>query len=186
MKIHIKNMVCPRCVMAVRTILKDIGLHPRHIGLGEVELEEDDISKIKSELKQQLQSIGFDLLDDKNSKIIERIKNLITDLIQTKNNRLKITLSDYLSSELNRDYSQLSNLFSEVEGITIEKYYILQKIEKVKELLIYDELSLSEIAFQLNYSSVAYLSNQFKKVTGLTPSHFKNLKENKRKPLDEI
>jgi AraC-like DNA-binding protein len=186
MKIHIKNMVCPRCVMAVKAILENIGLHPTHIGLGEVELDEDDISEIKSELKQQLQSIGFDLLDDKNSKIIERIKNLITDIIQTKNNQLNITLSDFLSSELNRDYSQLSNLFSEVEGITIEKYYILQKIEKVKELLIYDELSLSEIAFQLNYSSVAYLSNQFKKVTGLTPSHFKNLKENKRKPLDEI
>ncbi|MDA3910168.1 MAG: AraC family transcriptional regulator [Bacteroidales bacterium] len=186
MKIHIKNMVCPRCVMAVRAILENIGLHPIHIGLGEVELEENDISEIKSQLKQELQSIGFDLLDDKNSRTIEKIKNLITDLIQTKNNRLEITLSDHLSMESNRDYSQLSNLFSEVEGITIEKYYILQKIEKVKELLIYDELSLSEIAFQLNYSSVAYLSNQFKKVTGMTPSHFKNLKENKRKALDKI
>ena len=186
MKIHIKNMVCPRCVMAVRAILENIGLHPIHIGLGEVELEEDDISGIKSQLKHELQSIGFDLLDDKNSKIIERIKNLITELIQTKNNQLKLALSEYLTGEMNHDYSWLSNLFSEVEGITIEKYYIFQKIEKVKELLIYDELSLSEIAYQLNYSSPAYLSSQFKKVTGLTPSHFRNLKENNRKSIDEI
>ena len=172
--------------MVVKTIFEKLGLHPVQIELGEIELQERDISKLKEKLKKELLSFGFDLLDDKKSKTIEKIKNRIIDLVQNKNNNLQITLSDYLTSELHQDYSALSNLFSEVEGITIEKYYILQKIEKVKELLVYDELTLSEIAFLLNYSSVAYLSNQFKKVTGLTPSHFKKLRTVKRKPLEEL
>ena len=125
-------------------------------------------------------------MDNKKTKTIEKIKNRIIDLVHNKNSNLQITLSDYLVQELHQDYSALSNLFSQVEGITIEKYYIIQKIEKVKELLVYDELSLSEIAFQLNYSSVAYLSNQFKKVTGLTPSHFKRMQTIKRRPLEEL
>jgi AraC-like DNA-binding protein len=170
--------------MAVKSILMNIGLHPVHIELGEIELQENNISIIVEELKQKLQSFGFELLDNKKTKTIERIKNRIVDLVHNRNNDLQVTLSDYLTQELLQDYSALSNLFSEVEGITIEKYYILQKIEKVKELLIYDELTLSEISFKLNYSSVAYLSNQFKKVTGLTPSHFKNLRTIKRKSLD--
>lgn len=177
-------MVCDRCKMAVKSILMNIGLHPVHIELGEIELQENNISIIVEELKQKLQSFGFELLDNKKTKTIERIKNRIVDLVHNRNNDLQVTLSDYLTQELLQDYSALSNLFSEVEGITIEKYYILQKIEKVKELLIYDELTLSEISFKLNYSSVAYLSNQFKKVTGLTPSHFKNLRTIKRKSLD--
>jgi AraC-like DNA-binding protein len=172
--------------MVVKSTLKKFGLVPVQVELGEVVLEENDISPIKEELKQELQSFGFDLLDDKKTKTIEKIKNLIVDLVQNKNSNLQITLSDYLTKELHRDYSALSNLFSQVEGITIEKYYIFQKIEKVKELLVYDELTLSEIAFQLNYSSVAYLSNQFKKVTGLTPSHFKKMRTIKRRPLDEL
>lgn len=172
--------------MVVKTIFEKLGLHPVQIELGEIELQERDISKLKEKLKKELLSFGFDLLDDKKSKTIEKIKNRIIDLVQNKNNNLQITLSDYLTSELHQDYSALSNLFSEVEGITIEKYYILQKIEKVKELLVYDELTLSEIAFLLNYSSVAYLSNQFKKVTGLTPSHFKKLRTVKRRPLEEL
>lgn len=186
MKIYIKNMVCNRCKMVVKSTLKKFGLVPVQVELGEVVLEENDISPIKEQLKQELQSFGFDLLDDKRTKTIEKIKNLIVDLVQNKNSNLQITLSDYLTKELHRDYSALSNLFSQVEGITIEKYYIFQKIEKVKELLVYDELTLSEIAFQLNYSSVAYLSNQFKKVTGLTPSHFKKMRTIKRRPLDEL
>src|SRR5690606_3422206 len=117
---------------------------------------------------------------------IEQIKNIIINLVHHQDNDIKINLSDLLSSQLHQDYNYLSNLFSAIEGITIEKYFIAQKIEKVKELLVYDELSLSEIAFQLNYSSTAYLSNQFKKVTGLTPSHFKKIKEEKRKPLDHL
>jgi AraC-like DNA-binding protein len=186
MKIYIKNMVCNRCKMVVKSTLKKFGLVPVQVELGEVVLEENDISPIKEQLKQELQSFGFDLLDDKRTKTIEKIKNLIVDLVQNKNSNLQITLSDYLTKELHRDYSALSNLFSQVEGITIEKYYIFQKIEKVKELLVYDELTLSEIAFQLNYSSAAYLSNQFKKVTGLTPSHFKTVRTIKRRPLDEL
>lgn len=179
-------MVCNRCKMVVKTILEKLGLHPVQVELGEIELQENDISLVKKNLKQELQSFGFDLLDDKKSKTIEKIKNLIVDLVQNKNNDLQITLSDFLTQELHQDYSAFSNLFSEVEGVTIEKYYIFQKIEKVKELLVYDELTLSEIAFQFNYSSVAYLSNQFKKVTGLTPSHFKKMRTIKRKPLDEV
>ncbi|MFT6802750.1 MAG: AraC-like DNA-binding protein, partial [Salibacteraceae bacterium] len=135
--------------MVVKSTLKKFGLVPVQVELGEVVLEENDISSIKEQLKQELQSFGFDLLDDKRTKTIEKIKNLIVDLVQNKNSNLQLTLSDYLTKELHRDYSALSNLFSQVEGITIEKYYIFQKIEKVKELLVYDELTLSEIAFQL-------------------------------------
>ena len=186
MKIHIKNMVCNRCKMAVESIFQELGLHPVQINLGEIEIQENGIFEVKDSLRQKLHTYGFDLLDDKKSQTIERIKNLITDLIQNLNDERAITLSDFLSQELHQDYSALSNLFSFVEGITIEKYYILQKIEKVKELLVYDELTLSEIAYQLNYSSVAYLSNQFKKITGLTPSHFRKLQSIKRKALDEL
>ena len=186
MKLFIKNMVCNRCKMVVKSILEKLDLHPIQVELGEVDLQETDIFAVKEQLLQELQLLGFDLLDNKKSKTIEKVKNLITDLVQNQNNGIKSTLSEFLASEMHQDYSALSNLFSEVEGLTIEKYYILQKIEKVKELLVYDELSLSEIADQLNYSSVAYLSNQFKKVTGLTPSHFKKLGSVKRKPLEEL
>ena len=179
-------MVCNRCKMVVKSTIEKLGLHPVQVELGEIELRENDISAVKEKLIQGLQSFGFDLLDDKKTKSIEKVKNLITDLVQNKDNGIEVKLSEYISRELHQDYSGLSNLFSEVEGITIEKYYILQKIEKVKELLVYDELTLSEIAFQLNYSSVGYLSNQFKKVTGLTPSHFKKLQMVKRIPLEEL
>ena len=167
-------------------IFEKFELHPIQVDLGEIELKENNIDQVKDQLIEELKSFGFDLLDDKKSKIIEKVKNRIIDLIQNKNNQLQLKLSEYLSEELRQDYSSLSNLFSEVEGITIEKYYILQKIEKVKELLVYDELTLSEIAYQLNYSSPAYLSNQFKKVTGLTPSHFKQMRTIQRKPIEEV
>lgn len=179
-------MVCNRCKMVVRAIFEKLGLNPVRVDLGEVELEEVDISSKLMLIEEELQLYGFKLLDDKKQKVIEKVKNLITDLVQNKDNKLDINLSDYLTREISQDYNSLSNLFSEVEGFTIEKYYILQKIERIKELLVYNEFTVSEIAYQLNYSSVAYLSNQFKKVTGLTPGHFKKLRTIERKPLDEL
>lgn len=179
-------MVCNRCIMAVQQELDKLGLTAENIRLGEVILEKELATEQKVELENALNTLGFDLIDDKKSRIIEKIKNIIIEVVHHQDNDIKTNLSAVLSSRLHHDYNYLSNLFSEVEGTTIEKYFIHQKIEKVKELLVYDELSLSEIAFQLNYSSVAYLSNQFKKVTGLTPSHFKQIRADKRKPLDEV
>lgn len=172
--------------MVVKNEFEKLGFYPVNVTLGEVELEKDIDDDEKSVINNHLRTFGFELIDDKKSRIIEKIKNIIIDLVHHQGNDTKTNLSDVLSSKLHHDYNYLSNLFSEVEGTTIEKYFIAQKIEKVKELLVYDELSLSEIAFRLNYSSVAYLSNQFKKVTGLTPSHFKQIKEEKRKPLDKL
>ncbi len=173
--------------MVVTATLEKVGLHPRNVELGEVELRETGLPmEVKEKLIGELQSVGFELLDDKRTRTIEKIKTVITTLIQQKGNQLQVKLSDYLQQELRQDYRALSHLFSEVEGITIEKYYILHKIEKVKELLVYDELTLTEIAYRLQYSSVAYLSNQFKKVTGLTPSHFKKLRPIKRKAIDKL
>lgn len=186
MILHIKNMVCNRCKMVVKNELEKLGLKPISVELGEVELKETLDSSQKHALQHQLKTLGFDLIDDKKSRLIEQIKTLLITLVHQKNNELKINLSEYLSEKLSHDYSMLSNLFSEVEGSTIEKFYIAQKIERVKELLVYDELSLSEIANLMNYSSVAYLSNQFKKVTGLSPSHFKNIGTARRKPLDQL
>jgi AraC-like DNA-binding protein len=186
MKLFIKNMVCSRCKMVVKAELEKLNLHTLSVNLGEVEIVEELDNVTKHKVGGALQSVGFLLIDDKRSRLIERIKTLIVELVHSSNNELKTNLSEFLSSRLHHDYNYISNLFSEVEGTTIEKYFIAQKIERVKELLVYDELSLSEIAYRLNYSSVAYLSNQFKKVTGLTPSHFKNIKGNKRLPLDEV
>jgi len=179
-------MVCSRCKMVVKSELEKLGLHPISVDLGEVDIQENNINHIKDDLSHQLQALGFSLMDDKKSKTIEKIKNLIIDLVQNKNNQININLSDYLTQQLTQDYSTLSNLFSEVEGITIEKYFINQKIEKVKELLMYDEMTLNEISFLLNYSSVAHLSNQFKKVTGFSPSYFKQLKDKKRKQIEDL
>lgn len=179
-------MVCSRCKLVVKSELEKLGLRPISVELGEAELENSSIEKQKEELLQRLRSLGFDLIDDKKSRIIEKIKNQIIELVYHKNNQLSVNLSDYLSKNLSQDYSSLSNLFSEVESITIEHYFISQKIERVKELLTYDELSLSEIAFQLNYSSIAHLSNQFKKHTGLTPTHFKQMKGKKRQQIEDL
>ncbi|WP_018628087.1 AraC family transcriptional regulator [Niabella aurantiaca] len=186
MKLYIKNMVCNRCKMAVKTELEKLHLQPVSVALGEVALERDITPGEKEKLEAGLNELGFELIDDKKSRVIENIKKEIIQLVHQQDSELKVNLSDYLSSRLHHDYNYLSSLFSEVEGSTIEKYFIHQKIERVKELLVYDELSLSEIAFQLNYSSVAHLSNQFKKVTGFTPSHFKNIRAEKRKPLDMV
>ena len=179
-------MVCNRCIMVVQNELDKLGLDVKNIKLGEVTLDKEPTTDEKNKLDKALILLGFELIDDKKSRVIEKIKNVIIDLVHHQDNNTKTNLSDVLSSQLHHDYNYLSNLFSEIENTTIEKYFIAQKIEKVKELLVYDELSLSEIAFRLNYSSVAYLSNQFKKVTGLTPSHFKQIREDKRKPLDEV
>ncbi len=139
-----------------------------------------------SELSDALALLGFEIIDDRRSRIIDKIKNLIIDLVHNRNNDLKINLSEYLSREIGMDYSALSSLFSEVEGTSVEQYFISQRIEKVKELLMYNEMSLSEIAYSLNYSSVSHLSNQFKRVTGFTPSHFKTLKDKKRKQIEDL
>jgi len=186
MKVYIKNMVCSRCEMVVSTVFEKMEIPILSMQLGEVEVSKILEETEKQLLSENLRSLGFELLDDKISKTIERIKNLIIDVVHYQNEKLKINLSSYIVEDLNQDYSALSNLFSETEGITIEHYFIAQKIERVKELLIYNELSLSEIAFQLNYSSVAHLSNQFKKTTGITPTQFKQLKDKKRKQIDEL
>ena len=186
MVIHIKNMVCNRCKMAVRMEFEKLGAVVRSVELGEVILTEDLPESDMTVLSENLRNLGFELMDDQRSVLIEKIRTLIIELVHQQNNDLKINLSDYLTSHLHHDYQYLSALFSEVEGITIEKYHIAQKIEKVKELMVYDEMTLSEIAFRLHYSSVAHLSNQFKKTTGLTPSFFRNLKHKGRKPLDEV
>jgi AraC-like DNA-binding protein len=179
-------MVCSRCKMVVKSEFEKLGLPTISVELGEVELEKEISDEQKEALLKNLQVLGFDLIDDKKTKTVERIKNLIVDLVHHKNNELKINLSDYLAENLNQDYNSLSNLFSEIENTTIEKYFISQKIEKVKELLIYNELSLSEIADILNYSNVAHLSNQFKKITGFTPTSFKQSKDKMRIQIENI
>lgn len=184
--LFIKNMVCDRCIMVVRNELDKLGLDAKNIKLGEVTLTKEITPTEKEAVVRTLEPLGFEVIDDKKGRIIEKIKNTIIDLVHRQDGEVKTNLSDVLSDKLHHDYNYLSNLFSEVEGTTIEKYFIAQKVEKVKELLVYDELSLSEITFRLNYSSVAYLSNQFKKVTGLTPSYFKQIRDDKRKPLDKV
>jgi AraC-like DNA-binding protein len=179
-------MVCGRCKMVVKSELDKLGLQTISVELGEIKLQDAITDNQKEVLLKNLQDLGFDFIDDKKSKTIEKIKNLIVDLVHHKNNELKINLSDYLVKNINQDYSTLSNLFSEIENNTIEKYFISQKIERVKELLNYNELSLSEIADMLNYSNVAHLSNQFKKVTGFTPTYFKQLKDKKRIEIENL
>lgn len=170
----------------VKSVFENINIKPLSVSLGEVELAENLEQNEAEQLNYQLKNLGFDIIDDKKSRMIEKIKNIIITIIHHQPEKIQVNLSIYLSEQLTSDYSSLSQLFSHKEGITIEQYYIAQKIERVKELIVYDELSIKEIAFQLGYSSVAYLSNQFKKVTGLTPTHFKALKETKRRSIEDI
>ncbi len=186
MKIYVKNMVCPRCIMAVRSLLEELGWPPLSIDLGVAEIERELSVEEITILSDRLHQLGFELIENTPARIVERIKNAIVRLIHYSEEEQKQNYSAYLEAQLNRDYTYLSNLFSEMEEMTIEKYIILQKIERVKELLTYDELSLSEIADKMGYSSVAYLSSRFKKETGMTPGKFKQLKNNKRKSLDDV
>lgn len=186
MILHIKNMVSNRDKSAVIEVLDKLGLNIISIELGEVEIMELISEDIQTKLKILLNNIGFELLEVKLIILIEKIKNVVIEMVHLSDEMIKINFSDYLSEKLNYDYTYLSNRFSEVQGITIEHFIIKHKIEKVKELLIYDELNISEIARKLNYSSVAHLSSQFKKNTGLTPTDFKKLKIIKRFPIENI
>ncbi len=172
-KLHVKNMVCARCKMAVRNVLEGSGYRLGSVELGEVEmLSPFDPRQIDALLKP----LGFELLDDKRSRLIERVKTLIIELIYDKNNDLRSNLSDYLADKTRQDYGQVSHVFSQMEGITIEQFYIVQKIERAKELLAYGEMNVNEIADALNYSSAPHLSRQFKKITGMTPGEFRKLR----------
>ena len=184
--IHIKNMVCPRCISAVSNILKQLEIPCVSIKLGEVNLLSLLDAKTKYNLSKELQNSGFSLIDDRKSQLIEQMKTLVVDKIHHSSEELDFKWADYIGKNIHLDYKYLSSLFSSVESITFEQYIINQKIERIKELIIYDELTLSEIAFKLHYSSVAYLSNQFKKVTGMTPTQFKKSTNQNRKSLDEI
>ncbi len=186
MILYVKNMVCSRCKMIVREVLEKTSIEFTSVELGEIQTAKEPTVKQLEQLNEGLKKYGFELIGDKKGRIIEKIKNEIVKLIHHSDDNIKTNLSHYIADKLNYDYTYLSNLFSEIEGTTIEKYFISQRIEKVKELLVYNELSLSEISDRLGYSSVAYLSNQFKKTTGLTPSYFKSLKENKRKNIEEL
>ena len=186
MKLYIKYMVSNRCKLAVKEELRRLGLHFILVDLGEIEIMEDITPEQKDELKAALLNSGLELMDDKRAVLIERIKNAIVEMVHHSDEMIKVNFSDYLSEKLNHDYTYLANLFSEIQGTTIEQFVIHHKIERIKELIIYDELNITEIAWKMNYSSVAHLSNQFKKVTGLTPSHFKQLKVKRRSPIEEV
>ncbi len=186
MKIYIQNMVCTRCKMVVKAELEKLGVHYILLELGEAEVKEELSPEQLDILGQALKKAGLELMNDKRSILVERIKTTIIELVHFTDEQIKTNLSDFLTEKLNYNYTYLANLFSEVKGCTIEKFYLSHKIERVKELLVYDELNLTEIAYKLHYSSVAHLSNQFKKMTGLTPSHFKNLKHKRRKVLGDV
>ena len=179
-------MVCNRCKMVVISELEKLGVHDINVSLGEAEFREEISAEQLASLRIALKKTGLELMDDKRSILVEKIKTIIIEMVHFSDDQIKINLSDYLSEKLNYNYTYLANLFSEVKGITIEQFYLNHKIEKVKELLVYDDLNLTEIAWKLHYSSVAHLSNQFKKMTGITPTAFKNLKNRNPRAIDEI
>ena len=182
----IKNMVCPRCILVVQQVLKDLHIDVKSIKLGEVIISDRLNDQLKQKLQIHLGTKGFELLEDKLSKLVSGIKSIVVQQIHYPTDELKVNFSSLISNQLHHDYSYLSRLFSSVEGITIEKFILSQKIEKAKELLFYNEMTLSEIAFQLNYSSVAHLSSQFKKETGMTPTDFKKQRKPGHRALDSI
>ena len=186
MELHIKNMVSNRCKLIVQSELEKLGINYTAIKLGVAEITEDIPPEKRNLLDSNLKKSGLSLIEDKKGMLVEKIKNVIIELVHYSEDQIKVNFSDYLSEKLIYDYTYLANLFSEHQGITIEHYYLNHKIERVKELLIYDELNVTEIAYKLHYSSVAHLSNQFKKITGLTPSHYKHLKVKKRIPLEKV
>jgi len=184
--LFVKNMVCPRCIRAVERVFDEANLPTKNVQLGEVEIAAEPTAEQLDSLKKSLEKEGFELLDDQRSRLIEKVKSLLIGQVQSGEVPENFSLVKFMGKALHRDYSAISKLFTEVEGITLEQYFILQKIEKVKEWLVYNELTLSEIAFRLGYSSVAYLSSQFKKVTGMTPTEFKNNHSGRRHALDHI
>lgn len=186
MRLYIKYMVSLRCKMLVKEELAKLGLQYVVIDLGMVEIFENITQLQREQLKENLLRSGLELLDDKKSILIEKIKNVITEMIHYSDELPKINYSDYISEKLNYDYTYLANIFSEVKGITIQQFIIIHKIEKIKELLLYDELNLTQISYKLNYSSVAHLSNQFKKATGLSPSFYKKLKQKRKSNLENM
>ena len=186
MKLYIKFMISLRCKMLVKQELKNLGIHYSSVDLGLVEIIGEITEDKRNKLKAALLKSGLELMDDKKSILVEKIKIIITKMIHYNEELPKVKYSEYISNIMGYDYTYLANVFSEVEGITIEHYIIAHKIEKVKELLIYDELNLSEISYNMNYSSVSHLSTQFKKVTGLTPTYFKNLKDKRRINLEKV
>ncbi|MBF8962866.1 helix-turn-helix domain-containing protein [Pontibacter sp. FD36] len=185
--LHIRNMVCPRCLKVVTQELDKLDLNPIAIQLGEVKLEQEPTTEQLQKLREALQENGFELIEDKKTELVEKIKIAIIELIRSGEvENLNINISDYLAQSIGRDYHYLSTLFSAEEGLTIARYVVLQKVERAKELLAYNELSLSQISFQLGYSSVAHLSAQFKQVTGMSPSEYKKAAAPLRKPLDNV
>ena len=179
-------MVCIRCQMVVKAELETLGLKYAYVKIGEAEIIGDILPEQKELLRIELDKAGLLLMDNKKSVLVEKIKNMIIELVHFTEDQIKVNLSDHLSENLGYNYTYLANLFSEEKGITIEKFYLNHRIERVKELIIYDEINLSEIAWKMHYSSVAHLSNQFKKHTGLTPTQFKMLKTNRRDTLEEV
>ncbi|NVN94062.1 MAG: helix-turn-helix transcriptional regulator [Bacteroidetes bacterium] len=179
-------MVSNRCKLAVKEELKKLGLHFILVDLGEAEVMETLTMEQRELLKTALLTSGLELMDDKRAVLIEKIKNAIVEMVHYTDELIKVNFSDYLSEKLHYDYTYMANLFSEVQGTTIEQFIISHKIERIKELIIYDEMNITEIAYKMNYSSVAHLSNQFKKMTGLTPTHFKQLKTKRRSPIEDI
>ncbi|MDD4972132.1 MAG: helix-turn-helix transcriptional regulator [Paludibacter sp.] len=186
MKIYIKYMVSNRCKIAVKEVFKSLELHLNKLELGEAEVLEPISEDQLLQLKNSLLNKGFELMDNKRAVLIERIKNTVIEMIHHSDKTIKVNFSDYLSESLNHNYTYLANTFSEVQGMTIEQFIISHKIERIKELILYDELNITQIAYTMNYSSVAHLSGQFKKYTGLTPSYFKKLKLKRLEPIEEI
>lgn len=188
MKLYIKNMVCDRCVLVIENVFRDLDIQPVSVSLGEVDTGDITLEPAQlTAIQDRIIPLGFELIDDRKSRLIEQIRQNIIGLVHGQDEVARVKLSEYLPGKLHHDYSYLSKLFSSVEGITLEQYLIHQKVEKVKELLVYDELSLTEIAYRLGYSSPSHLSSQFKKVTGMTPRRFKELKDTRRRqPLDKV
>lgn len=186
MKLYIKYMVSSRCKMMVKEALKELGLHFIVVDLGVVDVMEELSGEQKAALQSLLFNAGLELMDDKKAMLIEKIKKVIIEMVHHAEELPKTNFSDFISKKLDYDYTYLTNLFSEVQGTTVEQYIISHKIERIKELIVYGEMNITEIANKMNYSSVAHLSSQFKKATGLTPSHFKQLKEKRRIPIEEL
>ncbi len=186
MYLYIKYMVSLRCKMVVKQELQKLGLHCVNVDLGTIEIKQDITNLQKKQLRKNLKTSGLELLDDKRNILIAKIKALIIEMIHYSDELPKVNYSDYISEKLGLDYTYLANTFSEVKGITIQQFIIINKIERVKELLLYEELNLTEISYKLHYSSVAHLSNQFKKITGLTPSYFKKLKKKRLRNLEDL